>query len=99
MWPLVYSGIFVFIFYTAFFKKEFKWLPLVSRERQYHFGKNLVLEQKWDFIYIYAAEASYQYVVVTEETERMYPLLLRYSLKLPKISNINSYLSAAHDGG
>lgn len=66
---------------------------------KYHFGKKLVLEQKLDFIYVYTAESSYQYVVVMEGTEHMYPLLLRYSLKLPKTNTINSYFSAAHDEG
>lgn len=59
----------------------------------------LVLEQKLECIYTDTAESSYQYVVVTEETEHMYPLLLRCSLKSPKRSAINSYLSTAYDVG
>lgn len=96
----MYSGIyFVFIPYTAFLIRRIKWLPLVSRKMQYHVWQKLILEQKLEFIYIYTAEYNDQYVVVNDETEHTYPLLPRHSLKLPKRSTINSYLSAAYDEG
>lgn len=66
---------------------------------QYRVWQKLILEQKLEFIYIYTAEYNDQYVVVNDETEHTYPLLPRYSLKLPKRSTINSYLSAAYDEG
>lgn len=66
---------------------------------QYCVWQKLDLEQKLEFINIYTSESSYQYVVVTEETGHMYPLLLRCSLKLPKRSTTNSYLFTAYDEG
>lgn len=75
--------------------------PSCVKRNALSFWHKLVHEQK-DCIYpsivcIYTVESSYQYVVVTEETEYLYPLLLRHSLKLPKSSTINSYLSAVYD--